>query len=195
MDKQKEVLEMLASDQAVVRLQACEWLRTSEVTSPEIVKALQCAALDDDEEVRMQAKSALRAEIHLHEVHRLSHAEMDNIKAKNILSDQSLHQGNQVENQAINLAADNKFILLQVGQGLTLFGSILLALWLWSYDINIFSFGPWTWIIALVFLAYIGLQVVAIGKYGFVNSFFFLKFIANALWKNTHFYVGNKRIR
>lgn len=60
----EKLLKMLSSDKASVRYDACEWIRVSHESSPEIVTALEKATHDVDKEVAKRATLALRADMH-----------------------------------------------------------------------------------------------------------------------------------
>ena len=60
----EKLLAMLTDKKASRRYDACEWLRISQTSSPEVIRALQKAALDEDQEVAIRAKLALEAEAH-----------------------------------------------------------------------------------------------------------------------------------
>ncbi len=59
-----KLLEMIASDKSSIRYEACEWLRVSQESCPEIIYALQKASHDPDTEVAGRAAYALQADIH-----------------------------------------------------------------------------------------------------------------------------------
>jgi tetratricopeptide (TPR) repeat protein len=59
-----KLLEMLASDKSSVRYDACEWIRVSQESSPEIINALVKASHDQDKEVAERANLTLQADIH-----------------------------------------------------------------------------------------------------------------------------------
>jgi hypothetical protein len=62
----EKLLKMLSSKKASVRYEACEWIRISQESSPEIVSALENATHDPDKEVASRAKLALQADVHHH---------------------------------------------------------------------------------------------------------------------------------
>jgi hypothetical protein len=64
MYSEEKLLKMLESNKASVRYDACEWLRVSQDSSPEIVTALERATHDDDKEVSERATLALLADVH-----------------------------------------------------------------------------------------------------------------------------------
>ncbi|NJD59362.1 MAG: hypothetical protein C3F13_07200 [Anaerolineales bacterium] len=64
MNSKEKLLEMLASDDGTERYGACELLRVSEESSPEIVHALMNALHDRDEDVVGKARAALKADVH-----------------------------------------------------------------------------------------------------------------------------------
>ena len=64
MYSKEKLLEMLSSEKASTRYDACEWLRVSQESSPEIVIALEKATHDDDKEIAERAAYALQADIH-----------------------------------------------------------------------------------------------------------------------------------
>lgn len=64
MNAEDKFLEMLTSQNKSVRSKACEWLRTRQESSPEIVRALERASYDGDKEVAERAKYALQADVH-----------------------------------------------------------------------------------------------------------------------------------
>jgi len=64
MDTTEKLLAMLTDKKASRRYDACEWLRISQTSSPEVIRALQKAALDEDQEVAARAKLALEADVH-----------------------------------------------------------------------------------------------------------------------------------
>jgi hypothetical protein len=59
-----KLLQMIVSDKASTRYDACEWLRIRQESSPEIIYALQQATHDLDPEVAKRASLALQAEVH-----------------------------------------------------------------------------------------------------------------------------------
>ena len=64
MYSKEKLLEMLSSEKASTRYDACEWLRVSQESSPEIVIALEKATHDEDKEIAERAAYALQADIH-----------------------------------------------------------------------------------------------------------------------------------
>ena len=64
MYSKEKLLEMLLSEKASTRYDACEWLRVSQESSPEIVIALEKATHDEDKEIAERATYALQADIH-----------------------------------------------------------------------------------------------------------------------------------
>ena len=60
----EKILEMLSSDKALVREEACEWLRFSQESSPEIVTALEKVTHDENFYIAEKAITALNADIH-----------------------------------------------------------------------------------------------------------------------------------
>lgn len=64
MYSKEELLEMLSSSQPSVRYEACEALRISEESSPEIINALEMASHDLDKDVAARAKLALQTDVH-----------------------------------------------------------------------------------------------------------------------------------
>jgi hypothetical protein len=60
----EKLLTMLTSRKASVRYDACEWLRVWQESSPEIIRALERAAHDEDKEVEERARFALMADAH-----------------------------------------------------------------------------------------------------------------------------------
>jgi uncharacterized RDD family membrane protein YckC len=64
MYSKEEILEMLSSDKTSTREEACECLRSSRESSPEIVRALDKATHDEDPEVALRATYALQADVH-----------------------------------------------------------------------------------------------------------------------------------
>jgi hypothetical protein len=59
-----KLLQMITSEKASTRYDACEWLRISPESSPAIVYALQNATHDLDPEVAERAKLAMQADVH-----------------------------------------------------------------------------------------------------------------------------------
>lgn len=55
---------MLKSKKASVRYEACEWIRISQESSPEIVAAHEKANHNDHQEMADRAKLALQVDIH-----------------------------------------------------------------------------------------------------------------------------------
>ncbi len=64
MYSQEKLLIMLEDSRQSVRYDACEWLRVSQESSPEVVNALEKATHDHDSEVAQRAKLALQADVH-----------------------------------------------------------------------------------------------------------------------------------
>ena len=60
----QKLLEMLISEKSSTRYDACEWLRISPESSPEIIYALRKALNDPQPEVAYRAAYALQADIH-----------------------------------------------------------------------------------------------------------------------------------
>ena len=65
MYSKEKLLEMLSSEKASTRYDACEWIRVSQESSPEIVTALDKATHDEDKEVAERAAYALQVVVHL----------------------------------------------------------------------------------------------------------------------------------
>jgi hypothetical protein len=63
----QKLLEMIDSERSSSRYDACEWLRVSQASSPEIIYALQKATHDSDPEVANRATYALQADVHHHQ--------------------------------------------------------------------------------------------------------------------------------
>jgi hypothetical protein len=64
MDSNKKLLEMLSSEKASTRYDACEWLRVSQESSPEIIHALEKASRDPNKDVSERANIALKSDVH-----------------------------------------------------------------------------------------------------------------------------------
>jgi hypothetical protein len=64
MYSKEKLLEMLSSEKASTRYDACEWIRVSQESSLEIVTAVEKATHDEDKEVAERAAYALQADIH-----------------------------------------------------------------------------------------------------------------------------------
>jgi hypothetical protein len=64
MYSKEKLLEMLSSNKASVREDACEWIRISQESSPEIVTALEKVTHDENIYVAKLANAALSADIH-----------------------------------------------------------------------------------------------------------------------------------
>lgn len=64
MYSKQKLLEMITSQKASVRYDACEWMRVSRESSPEMVKALDRATYDLDKQVAERARYALQADVH-----------------------------------------------------------------------------------------------------------------------------------
>jgi tetratricopeptide (TPR) repeat protein len=64
MYSKEKLLEMLASEKTSIRYEAIEWIRVSQESSPELVRALENATHDVDKEVAERANLALQAEVH-----------------------------------------------------------------------------------------------------------------------------------
>lgn len=60
----EKFLEMLASNNASIRYEACDRLLLNQESSPEIVQALQLACQDPDPDVAERANLALQADVH-----------------------------------------------------------------------------------------------------------------------------------
>ena len=60
-----KTLNMLKSQKADTRYDACEELRVASESSPEVILALEEATQDEDEEVAERASKALTSEVHL----------------------------------------------------------------------------------------------------------------------------------
>jgi hypothetical protein len=64
MYSKEKLLEMLISKKASRRYDACEWLRVSQESSPEIIHALEKASRDPNKDVSERANLALKSDIH-----------------------------------------------------------------------------------------------------------------------------------
>jgi hypothetical protein len=64
MYSKEKLLEMLSSEKASTRYDACEELRVSEESSPEIINALVNATQDEESWVAAKAKLALQVDVH-----------------------------------------------------------------------------------------------------------------------------------
>ncbi len=64
MYSKEKLLEMLSSDNATIRYNACEWIRISPESCPEYITALQKATQDADAGVASSASLALQADVH-----------------------------------------------------------------------------------------------------------------------------------
>jgi hypothetical protein len=64
MYSKEKLLEMLSSEKSSTRYEACEWIRVSQESSPEIINALEKASHDLDKEVAERAILALQADVH-----------------------------------------------------------------------------------------------------------------------------------
>ena len=64
MYSKEKLLDMIVSSNPSTRYDACEWLRISQASSPEMVYALQKAAIDENNEVATRAQMALQADAH-----------------------------------------------------------------------------------------------------------------------------------
>ncbi|NJD59363.1 MAG: hypothetical protein C3F13_07190 [Anaerolineales bacterium] len=101
MYSREKLLEMLTSNKPSVRYEACEWIRVSQESSPEIVIALEKATHDVDKEVTERATLALQADVHHQMAIQIGMIEPDtdsdqekNMQATNILdfSEAQLYQ-------------------------------------------------------------------------------------------------------
>ncbi len=64
MYSKEKLLDMIESSNPSTRYDACEWLRISQESSPEMVYALQKATVDENTEVAARAQLALQADAH-----------------------------------------------------------------------------------------------------------------------------------
>jgi len=64
MYSKEKLLEMLSSEKASIRYDACEWIRVSQESSPHIITALKKATYDTDKVVAERAAYALQADVH-----------------------------------------------------------------------------------------------------------------------------------
>jgi len=64
MYSQEKLLEMLTNKKTSVRYDACEWLRVSQESSPEIIHALEKASRDPNKDVSERANLALKSDVH-----------------------------------------------------------------------------------------------------------------------------------
>ena len=87
MYSKEKLLEMLSSKKASVRYEACEWIRVSQESSPEIVMALEKATNDLDKEVAERANLALQADIHHQLAIKMGIVEPDKEEVENTRSD------------------------------------------------------------------------------------------------------------
>jgi uncharacterized RDD family membrane protein YckC len=89
MYSKEKLLEMLSSDKASIRYDACEDLRVSEESSPEIINALVNATQDEESWVAVKAKLALQADVHHQLAIKMGIVEPENIDSENTQPDQS----------------------------------------------------------------------------------------------------------
>jgi hypothetical protein len=174
----EKLLQMISSEKASKRYDACEWIRVSQKSSPEIITALQKASQDPDKEVAERAKLALEADIHHQMAVKLGFAQ----PTENELNQTEISTPEGVESdetgREFSALEQQSFDYLQIGQAITFILGVVVLIFLWLTGRNILSLGKYALIIIGIYLVYIVLQIYAIFKYGFENSFNFLKEIA-----------------
>jgi len=89
MHTKEKLLEMLSSKKASERYEACERLRASKESSPEIVTALEKATHDEDKDIAERAKLALQADVHHQMTMIMGMSEPDNKEAVDKLTSTS----------------------------------------------------------------------------------------------------------
>src|SRR4030065_167267 len=75
----EKLLEMLSSNKASDRYEACERLRHSKESSPEIVTALDKATHDEDKDIVERAILALSSDVHYHVAVKMGMIEPDTV--------------------------------------------------------------------------------------------------------------------
>jgi hypothetical protein len=177
-------IEMLSSKNASTRYAACEWIRAIEESSPEIVTALEKATHDEDKEVAERAKLALQEEgVHRQMALKMGFTEPHEIQIGNTQLQWPIKpesQKNQTENQdqssdSWDLLYDDQFVYLQACQAVTFIIIFFSIIYLGLSGSDVYKIGVWSWILIGIYLIYIGMQVYSIIKFGFRNSFYFLK--------------------
>jgi len=85
---------------------------------------------------------------------------------------------NTLPSRSMTDSEQNNYDFLQVMQGLTFVISIISFAWIIiNKGGNLFSFGAIGWLLILNYIIFIVLQIVAILKYGFLNSFKYVQVI------------------
>jgi hypothetical protein len=184
MYKEEILLQMLTDDKAFIRYQACELLRTGPNSSPEIVAAFEKAAQDEDIEVAEKARLALQTDIHRCISVSQRQVTSTDLAAEKTRIEETIQEHRDVSDLTSAARPPEDQLntdLLQAAQAIKfVFGVVVLAgLSLSGKDI--FYSGLWVWIIICAFLASIVLQVYAIQKYGFIDSFGFLRIFLETL--------------
>ena len=88
----EKLLVMLTNKKATIRYDACEWLRVSKESSPEVVKSLVETTHDEDKEVAERAKYALQADVHHQMAIKMGIIEPDKVELKDIQIKSTLHK-------------------------------------------------------------------------------------------------------
>jgi hypothetical protein len=104
----EKLLQMLSSKKVSVRYDACEWIRVSQESSPEIVNALQKATHDDDKEVAERATYALQADVH----HQMA-IKMGIIKPDVIIKEGNIQQKLYTEEDFLYKAVEDRLYPLE----------------------------------------------------------------------------------
>jgi hypothetical protein len=191
MYSKEKLLEMLSSEKASTRYDACEWLWVSQESSPEIVTALEKATHDLDKEVAEIAKLALQTDVHHQMAIKIGIVEPTNLKIRNI--QQVRDQPSVIEpthhkfmnTEAIHRKATNNPLSEGVTYSFQQNQIITIYLFLCSAPIglcllvtqpSIFIEAKCISIIILgTIFPFLGFQIYSIIKYGFEDSFSFLK--------------------
>jgi hypothetical protein len=192
MYSKEKLLEMLSSEKASTRYDACEWIRVSQESSPRIIKALEKATHDEDKEVAESANLALQADIHHQMATKMGIIEPNKIPENNSIHsniDQSssshsqlIESTNVTEYERRGLEAPipkEEYSCLEMCQAITFFVGAFTILALAINPSSFFEMGAWSWILIGTLIFYIGLQIYATIQFGFGKSFHFFKFLAS----------------
>ncbi len=192
MELEEKLLEMLSSNYPQVRYVALEQLRDSKTTSEAIVEALEKATHDDDQGISEKAKLALQADVHHQMEIKMGAIELNKIQENNNIRstvDQSSSSRSQfIESSNVNIyerrkrnptIPEEEYSCFEYCQSITLslllFPITVLIASLITGSSVFLEFGILNWIWIFLPIPFIGLQIYAIKKYGWRESYSFLK--------------------
>ena len=170
---EEKLLEMITSKKTNVRYDAVEWIRISQESSPEMVRALEKATHDPDAEIAERAQLALVTDAHHRMAIKMGLIQPDPVDQQDLLKEREPDQhGGSIDPFDNDPFRD--FDGLQWAQAIAFIAGVGGLIFLWIKGKNPTDPGILTWLIYAVYLVYIGLQIYAIQKKGFKESFSFL---------------------